>query len=194
MVGHGSLDVLQGKATGFRGNHSHFEEDLLDMARTVELPSPENEQPVSPAKENGCHGVPLAGHFSSPWQPLGALPQVLDMFQDGSLYVVDAPGHLPGHINLLARVIDSDTGGTRWVYLAGDACHDRRILRREKEIGEWHDVHGNVCCIHANRAEAEETIERIRGLEKQGVEVIFAHDVEFESNPKNKSRFFGAVS
>ena len=35
------------------------------------------------------------------------------------------------------------------------------------------------------------TIERIRTLEKEGVEVIFAHDIEWESDPKNKTRFFG---
>ena len=127
--------------------------------------------------------------FHQPWQPHQTfdLRSVLDIFHDGSLYIVDAPGHLPGHINLLARVSDDDG----WVYLAGDACHDRRILRREKEIGEWLDVHGQVCCIHADRAKAEETIERIRELEGRGVEVIFSHDVEWEGDGRNGGRFFG---
>ena len=111
---------------------------------------------------------------------------MLDLFQDGSLYVVDAPGHLPGHINLLART------ATGWVYLAGDACHDRRIIRKEKEIGEWYDSHGYRCCIHTDRTKAEETLERIRDLEENGVEVIFAHDVEWENDASNRRRFFGA--
>lgn len=107
------------------------------------------------------------------------------------MYLVDAPGHLPGHINLLARTKSGD-GGQKWVYLAGDACHDRRIIRKEREIGEWMDAHRQVCCIHADRAGAEATIERIRDLEKEGVEVILAHDVEWESDEKNRERFFGA--
>jgi hypothetical protein len=77
------------------------------------------------------------------------------------------------------------------VYLAGDACHDRRIMRQEKEIGTWSDSEGHICCIHANREVAEQTIDRIRKLEEQGVEIIFAHDVEWERDPKNKDRFLG---
>lgn len=119
---------------------------------------------------------------------MGELPATLDLFGDGSLYIVDSPGHLPGHINLLAHV-----GEDRWVYLAGDACHDRRIMRREKEIGEWHDSQGQLCCIHADRSRAEETIQRIRDLEEMEVEVIFAHDVEWEHDARNRSRFFGAT-
>jgi hypothetical protein len=76
--------------------------------------------------------------------------------------------------------------------MAGDACHDRRLLTGAKSIGEWEDVHGQTCCIHADRKGAEQTIERIRVLEKQGVEIIFAHDVEWENDPANKARFFGA--
>ncbi len=76
--------------------------------------------------------------------------------------------------------------------MGGDACHDRRLLTGEKTIGEWNDAHGHVCCIHADREQAEMTIERIRVLEREGIEIIFAHDVEWESDPKNKTRFFGA--
>lgn len=77
------------------------------------------------------------------------------------------------------------------MYLGGDACHDRRLLTGEKEIGTWTDAEGVVCCIHADREAAESTIERIRGLEERGVEVVFAHDVEWEDDPGNRGRFFG---
>lgn len=78
------------------------------------------------------------------------------------------------------------------MYLAGDACHDRRILRKERDIGTWPDAEGYTCCIHANKMEAEETIERIRELERGGVEVIFAHDVEWERDEGNRGRFWGS--
>lgn len=176
------MDLLQGKSAPSRGGHSFFEADLLDPARTIELSDPS-------FRGGGLVTPPLSSKsidFVGPWKPLDNLSSVLDIFQDGSVYIVDAPGHLAGHINLLARTVDG------WVYLAGDACHDRRIIRKEKEIGEWFDPHGYRCCIHADRAKAEETLERIRELEENGVEVVFAHDVEWEKDARNRTRFFGA--
>lgn len=113
--------------------------------------------------------------------------RVLDIFNDGTVKIVNAPGHLPGHINLLVK-----TSSGAQIYLAGDACHDRRIMRKELEIGEWLDTTGQICCIHADRKKAEETIEKIRQLENSGVEVIFAHDIEWEENVENKARFWGS--
>lgn len=182
VVGHGSLDVLHSRCSSLRGGHSFFEEDLLPVGRTIELSAPTNlsrtsDQAMPP------EGVP---NFSRDWKPHASLPRTLDLFNDGSVYIVDAPGHLPGHINLLVQTSHGK------VYLGGDACHDRRLLTGEKEIGEWEDAHGNTCCIHADRAAAEATIEQIRQLEKDGVEIIFSHDVEWESNPSNRGRFFGS--
>ena len=93
----------------------------------------------------------------------------MGIFQDGSILVVDAPGHLPGHINLLVW-----TGRGRHVYLAGDTCQYRRLLTGERQIGEWLDEHGGVCCIHSDRKEAQRTIKRAQQLELEGVEVILA--------------------
>jgi len=76
--------------------------------------------------------------------------------------------------------------------MGGDSCHDRRLLTGEKTIGEWNDADGQICCIHADREQAKKTIERIRTLEKKGVEVIFAHDIDWDNNPANKVRYFGA--
>ncbi|KAI0453535.1 Metallo-hydrolase/oxidoreductase [Xylaria acuta] len=184
IIGYGALDVLAGKSKSLRGSHSFFESDLLDPSRTIELPDPAGGSEGN-ATSQFSHTINVQG----PWEGLEELPAVLDVFRDGSLYIVDAPGHLPGHISLLARTL-KDNGSTAWVYLAGDACHDRRILRGEKAISEWLDVHGQVCCIHADRAKADETIERVRDLERKGVEVILAHDVEWEGDAANAKRFF----
>ncbi|RFU25125.1 hypothetical protein B7463_g11212, partial [Scytalidium lignicola] len=186
IIGPGSMDLLQGTSSSLRGSHSHFEQDLLPQSRTFEL------NPTSIKKELNNHKIltvdqPGVPNFQRPWVSYLNLPSTIDLFQDGSLYIVDAPGHLPGHINLLAR-----TGPEESVYLAGDACHDRRILRKEKTIGTWCDSEGFTCCIHSNREAAEQTIERIRGLENGGIEVIFAHDIEWEWNPENRSRFWGS--
>ena len=184
IVGSGASDLLDGSSLSLRGGHSFFEADLLPKSRTVELSSPgSRSEQVSEYTKRNKLSTPV---FNQPWTSYRHLPHVLDIFQDGSVYIVDAPGHLPGHINLLARI-----GIDEYVYLGGDACHDRRIMRKEKEIGTWSDAEGFTCCIHANREEAEETIRCIQELERQGVEVIFAHDVEWEQDPKNQHRFWG---
>ncbi|KAL2410888.1 hypothetical protein ABEF91_000662 [Exophiala dermatitidis] len=182
VVGNGAVALLQG-AGSLRGSHSFFEADLLPSERTIELPNP-FEEVDEDSKQHGFG--PDAADFTQEWKPYGNLPRVLDVFHDGSLYIVDSPGHLPGHINLLAK-----TSPTSSVYLAGDACHDRRIMRNERQIGEWLDDHGHICCIHADKKLAEQTIQRIQELESNGVEVIFAHDYEWEEDPGNQSRFFG---
>lgn len=183
VIGHGARALLAGTSVKFRGGHSFFEADLLPEERSIELSDPSGSDPNErdPAREPGLL------NFNGAWRPHGSLPQTLDLFKDGSVLVVNAPGHLPGHINLLIRTSDH-----RQIYLGGDACHDRRLLTGEKQIGEWTDGEGQVCCIHVDREQAEETIKRIGMLEKEGVEVIFAHDVEWEDEPGNKARFFGA--
>jgi glyoxylase-like metal-dependent hydrolase (beta-lactamase superfamily II) len=173
---------LNGTSSSLRGGHSFFESDLLPEGRTVELSNPSTAA-TSELSSTERGTINLEGC----WRANGTLPQTLDVFGDGSLLIVNAPGHLPGHINLLARCSNSHR-----VYMAGDACHDRRLLTGEKSIGEWEDAHGHVCCIHADRKQAEETIERIRNLEQEGVEIIFAHDIEWENDPANSARFFGA--
>ncbi|KAJ7676699.1 beta-lactamase-like protein [Mycena polygramma] len=47
-----------------------------------------------------------------------------DFFGDGSLYVLDVPGHLSGHVAALARVTP-----TSFVYLGGDTCHHAGMFR-----------------------------------------------------------------
>jgi hypothetical protein len=184
IVGHGAITLLNGTSLSPRGGHSFFESDLLPEGRTIELSKPLAYGLRKHDSGMACGDINLHGS----WQTQGCLPEVLDLFNDGSLLIVNAPGHLPGHINLLAR-----TSSSHRIYMAGDACHDRRLLTGEKQIGEWNDTHGQVCCIHADRKQAEETIERIRILEKEGVEIIFAHDTEWENNPANRTRFFGTL-
>jgi glyoxylase-like metal-dependent hydrolase (beta-lactamase superfamily II) len=189
IVGHGSLALLAGTSAGYRGGHSFFEADLLPPERSVELADPLSDQPHTRDPKS----KPGDPDFSTPWRRYrpcalpSVLPCTLDIFGDGSVLIVDAPGHLPGHINLLAR-----TSKQHYMYLGGDTCHDRRLLTGEKQIGEWTDAEGHVCCIHVDREAAEETIRRIRQLEEKGAEIVFAHDVEWENDAINKGRFFGA--
>ena len=106
------------------------------------------------------------------WGPIGPFPSALDFYGDGSVYIVDAPGHVPGHINLLART--SADGG--WVFLAADSAHDWRLLTGEAGFGE----HTQWGCVHEDPVKAQENIERIKVLVgNPRVRVLLAHDTPF---------------
>ncbi|KAF3765550.1 hypothetical protein M406DRAFT_60249 [Cryphonectria parasitica EP155] len=164
-VGSGALDVLKNGLGGGLG-HQHFESKLFDGLNVREFAS----TPVLLSHD----GRPeVEGERNSGWGKIGDL-WMYDFIGDGSVYVVDAPGHLPGHVNLLARV-----GKKRWIYLVGDACHDQRLLTGEKAIAEWTDPEGVFCCIHTDRKEAEATLARIRDLQAAARENGFQLEVLF---------------
>lgn len=222
VVGNGSLDLLNGKGK-ICGPHSCFEEGILPSVkegRTVELeattPASEcgdrNSSPTSLVDQGGSvngkvkstNGTKLRNEAESiqgdnsplpPWKPFSIFPSTIDLFNDGSIYIISAPGHIPGHLNLLCR---TSTNPTKYVYLAADSCHDRRLLTGEKEIAEWKEEGAPdvVCCIHADRDEAKRTLSRIweaecgRGEGLGGeVEVVFAHDAIWEEKAKKEGKF-----
>jgi glyoxylase-like metal-dependent hydrolase (beta-lactamase superfamily II) len=184
MVGSGTLHLLA-HGDGSLYPSSLFNADELPEDRTQEFP------PVRP--EDHSNASPRQASYT--WHPLACFPNTIDFFRDGSVYVVDAPGHLTGHVNLLARV-----GPKKWVYLGGDCCHDPRILTGEKEIAEYGDGLGGVRSAHANTEMAENTVKDIAKLMMEGrvreegtedeveVEVVVAHDKEWRE--RNSERFW----
>lgn len=118
------------------------------------------------------------------WPALGPFPHALDFYGDGSLYVVDAgSGHMPGHLNVLART--SADGG--WIYLAGDSAHDWRIIKGEGKVGR----HGIFGCAHMNVEETEQHLARIRTLMEKNprVRVLLAHDKPWYEENKGGPAF-----
>jgi glyoxylase-like metal-dependent hydrolase (beta-lactamase superfamily II) len=124
---------------------------------------------------------PSRTKFLSPdsWQPLGPFPHALDFYGDGSLYIVNAPGHLSGHINVLART----SADGAWIYLAADSAHHWDLITGKGDIAVGHPGHFHSCA-HQDKEGAEEHIRRIRALcELPRVRVLLAHDVPwYESN------------
>lgn len=98
--------------------------------------------------------------------PLGSFDRALDLYGDGSLYLLDAPGHMPGHIAALARVSPDS-----FVLLAADCCHNRLCYRPgyrpiSRENYEDLDV-------------ARQTVEKVKAMDRLGnVVVILAHEKE----------------
>ena len=141
-----------------------FDANLLQRERTFELP-PTNPDPAGAKQQT-----------SQTWTPLPPFPHALDFFADSSLYIIDAPGHLTGHINLLCRL-----SADRWLYLGGDCCHDPRIITGEKDVAEYPDGEGGTRSVHMDLGAARETLNRVRRLialegENLKVEWVVAHD------------------
>ena len=184
VVGNGTLKLLK-QGMGGHAAHQLFDPDLLPNGRVFELPP----TPIEVSKASAAHLEPGNPFANSTWAPLGPFEAAIDVFGDGSAYIVNAPGHLAGHVNMLCR-----TENTQWVYLASDACHDKRIMTGEKDIGTWENNKGQNMCIHNSPEVAKESIERIRALVEMGkdqsqpVEVILAHDPEWLSS--NEHRHF----
>lgn len=181
VVGSGTLYLLENGA----GSHypkEIFNPNLLPQDRTYEFP------PV----RDGDKSQASKQQTSQKWQSFAGLPAALDFFGDGSVWVVDSPGHLIGHVNLLVRAAPD-----QWVYLGGDCCHDIRILRGEKEIALYDDGHGSLRSVHVDTDTARRTLDMIRQLlksdfkpddSKANIEVVVAHDGGWLQN--NKHRFF----
>ncbi|RDA95058.1 hypothetical protein CP533_2177 [Ophiocordyceps camponoti-saundersi (nom. inval.)] len=64
--------------------------------------------------------------FSDSSLAVGRMP-ALDYFGDGSLYLLDAPGHAIGHLCALARVTPAPNSS--FVLMGGDTCHHMAELR-----------------------------------------------------------------
>lgn len=171
VVGSGTLHLLT-HGGGPLYPAEIFNPDELPFDRTRELP-PVRESEREKASSNQTNHA---------WKPLAGFPAVVDFYGDGSVYIIDAPGHLQGHVNLLARLSER-----KWVYLGGDCCHDKRILSGEKGIAIYDDGRGGKRSVHADTTEAAKTIERIGALLKERnvrdekgeeveVEVVVAHD------------------
>ncbi|KAI1420046.1 hypothetical protein F5Y12DRAFT_164263 [Xylaria sp. FL1777] len=200
VVGSGTLDLLKHGA-GPLYPAELFNADELPASRTVELPP-------APRRDSGLfreyYARPTAPvHTSTPadtqaklppsanewsWHPFSGFPRTIDFFGDKSVYVIDSPGHIHGHVNLLARISEK-----KYVYLGGDCCHDVRILSGEKGIAEYDDGHGGLRSVHVNTSLAKNTLaeidEGVSQLRKDtDVEVVLAHDRGWREC--NKHRFW----
>ena len=71
------------------------------------------------------------------WQPFGPFEKALDLLGDGSLWVIEAPGHMVGNLAAAARLANGE-----WVAMASDCCHSRLDAPSSWQIqsllpGQW---------------------------------------------------------
>ena len=167
LVGSGTLHTVTHGASHYPA--SMFEVEPLPLDRTLEFPCADG----APNPEFACL---KDRQVQKEWKAVSTLPHCIDLFEDGSVFVVDAPGHLQGHANLLCRISEK-----KWVYLGGDCCHDARILTGEKGVAEYDDGEGGKRSVHSNLPVAKKTIGMIQEFIKVNtgeveVEWVIAHD------------------
>ncbi|KAL0564149.1 hypothetical protein V5O48_017902 [Marasmius crinis-equi] len=63
----------------------------------------------------------------------------IDFFNDGSFYIIDMPGHCPGHIVALARVKPDS-----FLLLGGDTCHHPGQIRPNEHIHKSYPCPGHI--------------------------------------------------
>jgi hypothetical protein len=57
---------------------------------------------------------------TGPWQKFGSFKKAKDFFGDGSLWVIQAPGHMPGNLICCCRIQSGE-----WIVLGSDCAHSR---------------------------------------------------------------------
>ncbi|KAG2053667.1 hypothetical protein BDR06DRAFT_982726 [Suillus hirtellus] len=117
-------------------------------------------------------------------------PLALDFFSDGSMYVIDTPEHVRGHINIL---VHTSSDGT-WILLGGDSAHDYRLITGEKEVVHSIDSSGCIRCMHEDKDKAVENITRIwLLLEILRVQVLIAHNSKWYEENKGSAFLPGNI-
>ncbi|KAJ6590584.1 hypothetical protein DFH09DRAFT_207932 [Mycena vulgaris] len=129
-------------------SHAHFDHtgdmskfpsstDLVfgqDMVKTTSASNPKSQ-----LLESDLAGRKLVElDFANSQLEFGGL-KAHDFFGDGSFYVLNAPGHLAGHVCALARVTP-----TSFVVLGGDACHHAGVLRPTEALHKHFPCPGEI--------------------------------------------------
>jgi len=138
------------KATFIVGSETH---EILDYAY------PQNKDSAFVSSLVPAGRTRYIGENDGDWtSPIGPWEKAHDLFGDGSMYILYGPGHLQGHICLLART--SAEGS--WIVLTGDAAHDERLISGERDIAQHADDGcGKPFCMHVNPTQARETIAKL---------------------------------
>lgn len=110
------------------------------------------------------YGPASSRHIISPF---GSFTRAVDFYGDGSFYIVDTPGHFPGHVSAVVRVAPNT-----FVFLAGDLCHHRQCYAPGTRLANRENQRDFVT--------ARDTIQRLVELNREcdNVVVILAHEPE----------------
>lgn len=157
ILGHGTRACI---SPGYpKVKLSPFDGTVLDHPHYVELtPSEYVKIPIS--------SVPSGCPFDTGY----------DVFGDSSFWILDAPGHMPGHQIALVR-----TGDNEWISMGGDCCHHRALLDDEsRQISVDVGPNGQPG-FHKHPDDARASITKLQNLHHMDeVMVVLAHDAKLD--------------
>jgi glyoxylase-like metal-dependent hydrolase (beta-lactamase superfamily II) len=130
---------------------------------------------IKVAEENGNYEGIDWREPASGWFGLGAFEAAFDLFNDGSAYLIDAPGHSAGHQMLLLRVkIGSIDAADDFILLAGDCYHHPAMLHDPLLTAR---PPYSKSSMHIDPDTAIDTMFRTRRCsEEENIWVVAAHD------------------
>ncbi|KIN06830.1 hypothetical protein OIDMADRAFT_109913 [Oidiodendron maius Zn] len=100
------------------------------------------------------------------WKPLGPFSHTYDFFEDGSFYLINAPGHMEENLAALARV-KTKYSKMKWVLLGGDCAHSNIFTYwPNAPFGSMPVKFFPSGTLHECRETARETILRIAECKK----------------------------
>ncbi|KAL1410486.1 hypothetical protein Q8F55_004499 [Vanrija albida] len=129
----------------------------------------------------------------SPWVQIGSYKGI-DYFGDGSFYILDAYGHMVGHIAALVR---TTTEPDSYILLAGDSAHVRGLYSccpgcahppfraglypAADGLSPAEKARGGLLAIHYDLPAAYTNMARMGRMEEEdNVTVVLAHDLEWK--------------
>jgi glyoxylase-like metal-dependent hydrolase (beta-lactamase superfamily II) len=109
------------------------------------------------------------------WFGLGPFEAAFDLFNDGSAYIIDAPGHAAGHQMLLLRVKTGSIDAVDdFILLAGD-CYHHPAMRDDPLLTARPPF--SKSSMHVDPEAAIDTMFRVRRCAKEeNIWVVAAHD------------------
>ncbi|CAO2656510.1 Nn.00g053130.m01.CDS01 [Neocucurbitaria sp. VM-36] len=117
------------------------------------------------------HATERWEELAGTWVNFGPFNAALNYFGDGSFWIIQSPGHMPGNLSAAARLRDG-----HWVLLGSDCCHSRELLDGKQEIAQFN----GTMSLHSDLHAAKETIAKIRNLERErDFHVALAHDASW---------------
>ncbi|KAJ5497537.1 hypothetical protein N7463_009524 [Penicillium fimorum] len=215
--GSGMVNVRSSDISAVIWSHNHFDHignmatfpsttDLVvgPGVRAISVPGwpadPASVVLASDTEDRTVREISFASGDSTAGLKIGQFDAV-DYFDDGSFYLLDAPGHAVGHICALAR-----TTPDTFVLMGADACHHASLLRPTEymplpvsvPIGIQGSCPGDVLAalissrnispcsplftvaggpVFLDQGEAAETVRKIQELDAHdGVFVVLGHD------------------
>ncbi|KAM5344002.1 hypothetical protein ACJ41O_012539 [Fusarium nematophilum] len=112
-------------------------------------------------------------------EPIGPWTRSESITTDGRIVAVETPGHVPGHISVVAKNSSGDPDAADTYFITGDATYSLELLEKGEPDG-----------INQDPMVAFESLQLIKEFSRQGkVVVLPSHDVDTPALLRERKRY-----